>query len=377
MRFLKVILLVTLAATYYLLPAAFCSVTSDTVRVRILADAKTFGLKIDGRYELKNPADKTVLYRGKDIHTTVTAHPGGIMISGKNFPVDRLFISTKDGLILINGRAFRGDVQIIRNSSSLMSVVNYIGLEDYVKGILYHEVSHYWPMEVLKAQAIVSRSYARYQMKENTTQDYDLTNDVYSQVYGGSVSERQRTNRAVDLTAGKILIYGGAVMPAFFHATCGGRTEDASRLWNVNIPPLKGAPCDFCREAPHFRWHEVMFTGELRQRLVNSGKSLGVIKDIRILGRDESGRITELQVVSSNGSPVMSAKDFRNIVGPNSVRSVNFTVSIVGTDAVFEGLGWGHGVGLCQWGAYFMSKQGYSADKILQYYYPGSDVKAR
>jgi stage II sporulation protein D len=120
-----------------------------------------------------------------------------------------------------------------------------------------------------------------------------------------------------------------------------------------------------------------MFTGELRQRLVNSGKSLGVIKDIRILGRDESGRITELQVVSSNGSPVMSAKDFRNIVGPNSVRSVNFTVSIVGTDAVFEGLGWGHGVGLCQWGAYFMSKQGYSADKILQYYYPGSDVKAR
>ena len=347
------------------------------MRVRILAPAQTFSLKIEGRYEVRDSADKPVLYRGKYIHSTVTAHPGGILISGKNFPTDRLSISTRDGLILVNGRAFRGDIRIIRDASSRMSVVNYIGLEDYVKGILYHEVSHYWPMEVLKAQAIVSRSYACYQMKENSSGDFDLTNDTYSQVYGGSVSERQRTNRAVDQTAGKVLFYKGVIMPAFFHATCGGRTEDASRLWKVDMSPLKGVPCDFCKDSPHYKWHEVMFTGEIRQRLVDSGKRLGVIKDIRILNRDNSNRIIDLEIISTNGNLVIPAKDFRNIVSPNTIRSTNFEVGITGTDAVFEGFGWGHGVGLCQWGAYFMAKQGYSADKILEYYYPGSDVKTR
>jgi stage II sporulation protein D len=376
MKLLKSLFLAALT-TYYLLSATSYCAASDTVRVRILADAKTFSLKIDGRYEVRNPANKSVLYRGKDIYSTVTSHPGGILISGKNFPTDRLFISTKDGLILVNGRAFRGDIQIVKDVSDKMSVINYIGLEDYIKGILYHEASHYWPMEALKAQAIISRSYARYQMKENSAQDFDLTNDIYSQVYGGSVSERQRTNRAVDQTSGEALFYKGAVMPAFFHATCGGRTEDASRLWKVDMPPLKGAPCDFCRESPHFKWHEVMFTGEIRQRLVDSGKHLGVIKEIKILNRDNSNRIIDLEIISTKGSLVIPAKDFRSIIGPNTIRSTNFEVSVVGTDAIFEGLGWGHGVGLCQWGAYFMAKQGYTADKILKYYYPGSDVKAR
>jgi stage II sporulation protein D len=120
-----------------------------------------------------------------------------------------------------------------------------------------------------------------------------------------------------------------------------------------------------------------MFTGEIRQRLVDSGKHLGVIKEIKILNRDNSNRIIDLEIISTKGSLVIPAKDFRSIIGPNTIRSTNFEVSVVGTDAIFEGLGWGHGVGLCQWGAYFMAKQGYTADKILKYYYPGSDVKAR
>ena len=93
-----------------------------------------------------------------------------------------------------------------------------------------------------------------------------------------------------------------------------------------------------------------------------------------ILGRDKSGRITELKIISGKKDLKVSAKDFRNIIGPNIIKSTNFKVKIIKDDIVFEGFGWGHGVGLCQWGAYFMAKQGYNAKQILQYYYPGTQL---
>lgn len=359
-----------------LLPVISYAWPTDTVRVQVLDDASTFRMKISGRYEIKDAQDKKSLYRGRDLNSTVTAYAGGIVIAGNNFPANRVFININDpDVIEINARPFRGDIQIIKSPSNTMSVINYIGLEDYVKGILYHEASHYWPMEALKAQAIVSRSYARYQMKENAAKDFDMTNDIYSQVYGGSISERQRTNKAVEDTQGAALFYKGELMPAFFHATCGGHTEDAARLWKINMPPLKGVPCRFCKESPHYSWHAVLFTGDIRQALVDAGKRTGVIKKIIIMARDNSSRITDLKIINTKSDYVILAKDFRNIVGPNIIKSTNFNVSITGTDAVFEGVGWGHGVGLCQWGAYFMAKEGQTAEAILDYYYPGADVK--
>jgi stage II sporulation protein D len=254
-------------------------------------------------------------------------------------------------------------------------VINQINLEDYLKGILYQESSHYWPQEALKAQAAVCRSYAVYQIEENKLKDYDVTSDIYSQVYGGKTSERYRTNRAVDDTRSQVITYKDKIIPAYFHATCAGHTEDAGLLWNIEILPLKGVVCGFCKASPHFNWHNVLSLSEIEEKLTAAGYKIKGIEGITILGRNESGRILDLEIASAQKNIKISAKDFRNLIGPNLIRSTNFRVSIAQGDAVFEGLGWGHGVGLCQWGAYFMAKQGYTYKEILRYYYPQTDVK--
>jgi stage II sporulation protein D len=345
------------------------------IRVAIIQDSESVNLKVRGDYEITDAKEK-VLSRGKNLKTTIATYKNGVLLGAIQSQSQKVFIKTasKDAVI-IDGRKFSGSIQIIKKENNRILAINHIDLEDYVKGILYHEVSHYWPMEALKAQAIVSRSYAAYQIEVNKSKDFDVTSDIYSQVYGGRTSQRYRTNRAVEETYGLTLTYQDKIIPAYFHATCGGRTEDASLLWNIDMPPLKGVFCGFCKESVHFNWHYVLALEEIEGKLTKQGYKVDNIKDIEILGRDASRRIIDLKIVSAKRDLKISAKDFRNIIGPNIIRSTNFSVDIIKKDAVFEGFGWGHGVGLCQWGAYFMAKQGYTTSEILEYYYPGTDVK--
>jgi stage II sporulation protein D len=231
-------------------------------------------------------------------------------------------------------------------------------------------------VDSLKAEVIAFRTFALYKMQENAQKDFDLTSDVYSQSYGGRFAERYRLNKAVDETRGLVLTYKGKIIPAFYHATCGGHTEDASLFWNIDIPPLKGVPCGFCQDSPHFKWHNVLSLKEIRDALVKGGLRIGDIKDLVILGRDKSDRITDLKIVTDKKDIRVLAKDFRNMLGPNIIKSTNFQVRVVDGDAVFEGFGWGHGVGLCQWGGYFMAKHGYDYKQILEYYYPGTQISS-
>ncbi len=355
-------------------PHCLFAQSPEYIRVAIIQNAESLSLKAAGHYEITVP-DTNIIARGKNLATTVTAYKDGISMGRINFNSDSVMISSGLEDVVINGRTFRGEIKFIRNKAGRLSAINYVELEDYIRGILYHEVSHYWPMEALKAQAIVCRTYAVYQMQNSKTRDFDVTSDIYSQVYGGKTSERYRTSNAVLATSGKILTYRGKVFPAYFHSTCGGHTEDASVLWKIDIAPLKGVPCDFCAESPHFNWHYVLTREEIRDKLTKGGFDIKDIKDITIDDRDSSGRVTDLKITSDKKELKVSAKDFRNIVGPNIIRSTNFAISLVHNDAVFEGLGWGHGVGLCQWGAYFMAKRGDSAAEILEYYYPEAKIE--
>ena len=365
-----------IAVALILITATFAFAdTQRYVRVAIIQDASSLSLKIKGFFKIRNLEDNKVIYGAKSLNTTAAVYKDGIILAGIKGSSNNLLIESDDPeAVLINGRLFRGNIQFIKRNSKIL-VVNRIGLQDYIKGILYQEASHYWPMEALKAQAIVCRSYALYQMQENKQKDFDVTSDIYSQVYGGQESERFRTNKAVDETDGKVLFYQGKVIPAYFHATCGGHTEDASLLWNIDLAPLKGVVCPYCRESPHYSWHYDLPIKEIAKKLSGAGFKITNIKDISIEGKDKSGRITNLIITGEEGDIKISAKDFRGTIGPNIIRSANFSVSIAGSDMVFEGFGWGHGVGLCQWGAYFMAKDGKNADQILKYYYPGINVK--
>ncbi|MDD5679767.1 MAG: SpoIID/LytB domain-containing protein [Candidatus Omnitrophica bacterium] len=349
---------------------------SYPVRVAVITDALEVNLKIKSHYNIYALPLLEPLGEGDELKKVVIKPTqSGILIGSEPFDVYGVRIKTGGGAdMYVNGRRFRGDIDIIRTEKIKLLVINHLDVEDYISGVLYHEVSHLWPMEALKAQAIASRTFAVYKTIESVGKDYDLSNDIYSQVYGGRTSVKYRTNRAVRETRGKILVYRDKVLPAYFHAACGGHTEDASLLWNVNIAPLKGRSCNYCTQSPHFRWTASMTLADIETKLIDSGYKINGIKNIEVSAKNASGRADSVNVISLLGQEKVPANKFRLAVGPNILRSTNFEVTVRGKTAIFNGRGWGHGVGMCQWGAYYMSKKGFSAKDILQFYYPGAAI---
>lgn len=351
--------------------------SADTIRVAVVQDAANIDISVEGPCKILNQNSGKVLSEEGFLKGKVTAHAQGISLGAKKYKVNRLLIEAIDPqvLILVNGRQFKGKICFIKKKNLRILAVNYVELEDYVKGILYHESSHYWPQDSLKAQAIVCRTYALYQKNNSVSQSFDVSSDIYSQVYGGKTSERLRTNEIVDETKGEVITYQGKIIPAYYHSTCGGHTQDASLLWDIDIAPLKGVSCDFCKDSPRFSWQEKVPLKEIGKLLLKAGyKGCGNIINITPKGQDPSGRKKGVFIETDNRGFQVSVKDFRNIIGPNRIMSARFKVNITAGLAVFEGIGWGHGVGMCQWGAYFMAKQGYDYKQILQYYYPKTEI---
>ena len=353
---------------------------NNIVRVAVLSAVPQGEVSIRGIYQLVEPVSGKILMEGRRLRATwIKAGTDGIVLEGQSLHLRRVrFLTSMDVSITIknNERRYRGAIDIIQDPKGTLTIVNRVDLEDYIKGVLYHEISHRWPMEVLKAQAVASRSYAMYQMKANAQRDFDVTSDIYSQVYGGKTGERYRTNLAVEYTHREILVYQGKILPAYFHATCGGYTEDVQELWkNVNMAPLRGERCGFCLVSPHYWWQKNYRSKDIQDKLNAAGYKIGLIKDISVVDRDRSGRIRLVQLTGRDGEKItLPGKDFRQIIGPNDIRSNNYRIEMKGYYFDLVGKGWGHGVGLCQWGAYGMALQRYTCREILSQYYPGAQI---
>ena len=346
------------------------------MRVLIIDDKESISLRLRGGYKIYTVNSDTPLMEGSNLLANVTATTGGLVVGEKEIKTSGVKVKVaKDSNIYVDGRQFRGDIDIVRKDNLKLMVINYIALDDYLYGVLYHEVSHRWPMEAIKAQAVAARTFALYQARQNKAQVYDLRSDIYSQMYGGRTSEKWTTTRAVDLTKDQILVYNGDILPAYYHATCGGYTEDASNLWNENVPPLKGVPCNYCKDSPHYRWEKNIPLWTLENKLKGAGYKIGKISSVTILSKNKSGRVDKIEIKDNAGvSGILTGKDFRQMLGPNEIRSTKFDASIVWGMLVIDGLGWGHGVGMCQWGAYGMALKGKRSEEILIYYYPGAVI---
>jgi len=347
----------------------------EMVRVAIVRDSRELDLAIHGSYRLRDMSTGKVIGKGPYlVESKVRLLNRGILVGLDVYPSKRLIIeASREASILIDRRPFRGEVTFIRTPDNRITVVNDINVEDYIKGVLYHEVSHLWPMEALKAQAVAARTYALYSINP-VGKPYDVTNDIYSQVYGGRDSERYRTDLAVDTTKGQVLTYDNKIIPAYFHANCGGLTEDARELWNLpDLPPLRGVPCPFCQNTPHSHWKRDFRLKDIQDALNLHGYKIGGIKDIVIIDRDRSDRIDHIKITQKNGEEtVLKGKDFRDIMGPNVIDSNNYEIVMKGYYVDLVGKGWGHGVGMCQWGALGMARQQFNYRQILSYYYPQS-----
>ncbi|MCA9403794.1 MAG: SpoIID/LytB domain-containing protein [Candidatus Omnitrophica bacterium] len=377
MRLLRLLLSVCLAVAVAL-PAA--ADDDPVIRVAILQAEGDFVISARGVYTVTDQKSGMLLVEGRRLRRSrVQAVDGGLAIGSRFFDSRHLRVSSqKDVTIYAHNKQgqFRGSIDVIAGKDGKLLVINRLDLESYVKGVLLHEVSDRWPIEATKAQAVATRTYALYKAAENKAQPFDVTSDIYSQVYGGKTAERFRTDIAAEYTKGQVMVFEGKIIPAFFHANSGGHTEDANIVWGIDLPPLKGVEDPYSKDMPAYTWKKNFQSREIQEKLQAAGIKVGMIKDIEVTNRTPSGRIQELVIRSRDGKTTrLTGKKFRDIIGPNLVRSNMYEVDMQGFYFDLTGKGWGHGVGLCQWGAYQMARQRHDYDEILRYYYPGIEIK--
>jgi stage II sporulation protein D len=371
--------LVAAVAGLLFFAAASCAAAAEPktpIRVLIADNQKSVKITIEGAYRLILLPSMQVIKKGQKLNVVLSPTPRGLRVGTQEWPAEGVRIDAAVARdIYVNKSRFRGSVQFKKASSGLLYGVNRLDIEDYLYGVLHYEVSSWWPMEALKAQAIAARSYATYQASVSQRNEYDLKSGTSSQVYGGSANERYRTNKAVDATRGEVLTHKGKIFPAYFHATCGGLTAGAKELWKIDVPPLVGRKyCGFCRLSPHFNWTAKVPLSLIEEKMNKNGRPLGQILSIELVTRTPSNRVGSLRVTGTLQETVVAAKDFRVWIGGDKMRSTSYSVEIDEDTAVFRGKGWGHGVGLCQWGALGQALLGRHHEEILRFYYPASDI---
>lgn len=347
------------------------------IRVAVAHDVDTLTLKVEGPYRIFDGATGKKLLDGNGLKASlVSCTTKGIQWAEDLFPSTGIRVEAQNtAAVFVNGRRYRGTISLVAVGETKITAINTLELEEYLKGVVSREISDRWPLEAIKAQAIVARTYTLYIQEQKKYPLYDLTSDVSSQVYGGQTSEKYRTSIAVERTKGLVLFYGQEILPAYYHAACGGWTENVSELWRQDLPPLQGVACAFCRRSPHAFWKRNLRLKDIQDKLNARGYTLGLIKEIAVVERNKSQRIRKLKITTRDGKEAfISGKDFRNYVGPNLIKSNDYAIEMKGYYVDFIGKGWGHGVGLCQWGANFMARDGFKSEEILTHYYPGADI---
>lgn len=363
-----------------------------------------------------------------------------------------------------NGMKYRGGFQYHRRTGGNLTVVNVVGLEDYVNGVICYEMGRSWPLEALKAQALCARTYVLNNLGKHDSYGFDICNSSSCQVYNGMGSNRsdygpsQNTMQAVSETEGQVVLYDGQLVEIAYSSSFGGASEDAYYIWGTDTtdkyPYLRGVEDPYesylDSQNSYASWTVTYSANELASRLHDRGYGTGNSIDSLELKYSELGNVIELKVHWSNGQtssfyPGLGAT-IRNNFGLNSIRfTVNgqtasrgagrasdggtvingsdrvsdldglYTISgtgdisqiteepyvitgsgsisaageaetggsnqgggtvvVSGSTYVFEGSGWGHQVGMSQYGANAMARQGFTCEEIIEFYFPGVRVR--
>ena len=299
---------------------------------------------------------------------------GALTVNGSEITGSKIAFSSDNGVLSVNGRTYRGKIEVIKEQKGLL-VVNELPLELYVAGLINQEISSKWPIEVVKAQAVIARTYAMYQKKKRAAGDYHMEATVADQVYSGNITEDERSLYAVKETIGKVLTYNGELALTVYHSNSGGMTEDAKNIWGKDYPYLKQVKSSFDKDSSHFSWILNMSPQSVEAALKDAGYSISDIQNIIPIYTTNSGRVIKVMMHYAGGKLEMSGEDLRKAVGYDKLKSTMFTVEIINGSFVFNGKGYGHGVGLSQWGAKGMAEKGYTYIEILEHFYPGTRIE--
>ena len=257
--------------------------------------------------------------------------------------------------------------------------IKRLPLKKYICGVLKGEISYKWPLETLKSQAVVARTYVFNQM-EKGRENYFLDDSISHQVYRSGNNIPSLIRQAVEETKSEVVVYQGKLATVFYHSSSGGHTADIVDVWpgSKNFPYLCGVKDRYSHNPKKYHpWHRSFKLGELSRKFTGPGK----IENLKILKRDNSGRVKEMVILEEKSKRSLTGKEFRHIMNLHLKQtdkdyfpSTLFSLQIKGDNVKFTGYGSGHGVGLSQWGAKKMAEEGNSYDEILQYYFPGTEI---
>jgi len=339
--------------------------------------------------ELAGPADVRVERAGEGVRLFAAgegAEAGGFAVRAE--PLG-------DAPVTLGGLPYRGVVDVFAVEAAGLNAVNELPLEDYLLGVVPIEIGPRGPEELaaVAAQAVAARTYAVAHLRAREEMGFDVFGTVEDQAYGGIAAERDESTRAVRETAGRILTYGGLPIRAMYHSTCGGRTAAVEEVLDrAPAPYLRSvsdrAPdgTDYCAISPRYRWVETVGPDDLNGRVADQLRRIfgagpedtGGLLGLRIAERAPGGRVNALAVRGARAEFVLERLDIRIALQNEEGRilgSTDFDLAVRPDGAVeLHGRGFGHGSGMCQWGAIGRARAGHDWPAILDAYYPGAEL---
>ncbi|MDF2874285.1 MAG: SpoIID/LytB domain protein [Sporomusa sp.] len=389
-----------------------------SLRVGILTNQPSVQISANANYDLVDTGagKKLASFRAGD-RITIGMQDGVLVINGAAITAKGIDVVVKkddalyyiEQLVQVNKRRYRGDLSIHRTAGKAgLTVVNTLPVEQYLYGVIKNEISPEWPLEAVKAQAVAARTYAMANYNKHKADGFDVCSTTDCQVYGGRESEAPRSLEAVNATRGLVLLYNGKLITAYFHSSSGGYTENSENVWLASLPYLRGV-ADFDQNCPAFKWEKKLTIAEFNQAISKAGYNIGSLQAIELspLGnppvtstdRGVSGRVKTVRLLGASGSVQVSGTKMRSMLDLKSALfDINLTATVPKTvlpayspnthfingnptDFIMvTGFGWGHGVGLSQWGAKAMAEKDQPGNteyfkEILKHYYQGVQIK--
>ena len=377
------------------------------VRVALLTNAPSAALSGTGGWRLYAQDGLSMLARSDANDTwTVRRASGGLQAvrgDGQRTAIrPGPFVARPDergSIVTLNGKRYRGEISVIPTDSGLL-VVNRVLMEDYLRGVVPLEIGNRTMAELAaaEAQAVAARSYAYIRLNATQGSAFDVRATVMDQVYGGADAEKEVSDQAVASTAGLVLRFAGRVVNAPYHSTCGGSTAEAPEVWRSPgesylqrvSDRIPGTDRYYCDVSPRFSWTRTFradslalaLERHLRTYVSVPGGRIGAVRRVEVDGNTPSGRVGTLAISTDRGRYVLRGNDIRFVMRRPGGEILNSTYFSIDSEQGREGLsritirgrGYGHGIGMCQWGAIGRARAGEDFRSILRTYYPGTSV---
>lgn len=351
---------------------------AGTVQVAIVRQAQSATIVPSGSVLLAAPGAKPRPLEWKG-ELTLKTREGGLRLADLKLKSETRLIPQEGARIKVGPHQYRGALILRLDPGQTLSIIEEASVEAYLEGVLPHEMDPDWPLEALKAQAVVARTFTYANLGKFRREGFDLTSDTRSQVYKGTTLVNENVRSAVRQTKDEVLGWKGKLLRVYYHACCGGATTDAASAWSgdgdESPRPLRGVRDPWCAASPHMKWTAYFAWADLTAAIAEKKILSGPLKSLRIGARDAAGFVRTFLAKSGRETVEVKAGDLRGALGAGEMKSVRVrSVQQLKKGVEFLGGGSGHGVGLCQWGAKLQAEKGRGYEKILAFYFPGSEL---